>query len=42
MEKCPVCEKPHGFADCPLKEDAKALVIARLENMPANIRVSIG
>jgi len=43
-ENCWLCgkESHRGIVDCPLWEDAKKLTIARLENMPDNMLVSIG
>lgn len=40
--RCEGCGNNHSFEDCPNKEDIKKLVIARLENMPPYLRVSIG
>ncbi len=40
--KCVGCGKNHDFAECPLREEIKELIIARLEAIPDNIRISIG
>lgn len=42
LNKCIICGKDHDIKDCPLYEDVKELVIARLEQLPDNALISIG